>query len=77
LDAAARCTEPYEISKPTATKTATKFCVAVLIDKQLTLNPNAADAPKRSEEHPPTKSTDYALKKRTGVHEDAANSKTN
>ena len=45
--------------------------------EQLTLNPNCQDAPKRSEEHPPTKSNDYAPGKRTGAHQDAWSSQTN
>ena len=76
LGVAASCTEPHEISKPTATKTATSFCVAVLTAEQLTLNLNSISAQKRIEEHPATESTDYAQGKSTTAHE-ARNSKTN
>jgi len=45
--------------------------------KQLTLNPDVPVASKRSEEHPQTKSTDYALENRTAAHEIAPNPKKN
>jgi len=71
------CTQAQEISKRTATKTATRFCVAVLTAEQLTLNPDVPVASKRSEEHPQTKSTDYASENRTAAHEIAPNPKKN
>lgn len=49
----------------------------VFTSEQRTLNPNGVDAPKRSEQHPLTDSTDCAKAKSTIGHEGARNSKTN